>query len=335
MDCGYKDRVLDYLKGKDESPEIEKHIEECAECRAMVEGYLEREKELEIPPTAYEGEDKKLKEQVIHYERGTKRIVIFTIVGLIMGWFSISYYTDTFIVTKIILAIPYKVSEIIYRTLHEVPYPYSHAVFDAFFPQNRMVTFLAERLTPILTGGAIYGSLAYFTGDARIFTLRRYLKFAAVWAAVILGYVGLMLGLNAYGIKLNDRLQDINGFSLNTEFRGNGYFKGDPEDFGSMVFDQLNAAFNADGNPEEITGIKRDTDGEVEVDLYMGRFRDGYMITAVNPQDRYLITDQGTAYRISGEFARLMKQYQTDCFEGVEEEYERTGEVNLDEAVED
>ena len=46
MGCSYKNRVLDYLKGKNEDPDIEKHIENCPECSALVEGYLEKEKEL-------------------------------------------------------------------------------------------------------------------------------------------------------------------------------------------------------------------------------------------------------------------------------------------------
>ena len=35
---------------------MERHLEECMECRALVEGYLEKEKELDIPEAGYEGD---------------------------------------------------------------------------------------------------------------------------------------------------------------------------------------------------------------------------------------------------------------------------------------
>lgn len=68
------DRVLEYLRGNTEDPEVEKHLEECGECRALVEGYLEKGKELDIPEAGYGGTDEGLKERVVHFEKGTRRI---------------------------------------------------------------------------------------------------------------------------------------------------------------------------------------------------------------------------------------------------------------------
>lgn len=67
--CDYRDRVLEYLRGNTEDPEVEKHLEECGECRALVEGYLEKEKELDIPEAGYGGTDEGLKERVVHFEK--------------------------------------------------------------------------------------------------------------------------------------------------------------------------------------------------------------------------------------------------------------------------
>ena len=64
MACDYRDRVLEYLRGNTEDPEVEKHLEECGECRALVEGYLEKGKELDIPEAGYGGTDEGLKERV-------------------------------------------------------------------------------------------------------------------------------------------------------------------------------------------------------------------------------------------------------------------------------
>ena len=46
------------------------------------------EEEIEIPEVSYEGEDSKLLELVGKFKKGTLRIIIFTLVGAAMGWFS-------------------------------------------------------------------------------------------------------------------------------------------------------------------------------------------------------------------------------------------------------
>ncbi|WP_455436762.1 hypothetical protein [Hungatella hathewayi] len=337
MGCSYKERVLDYLKGKNEDPEIEKHIENCPECSALVEGYLEKEKELEIPHTLYEGEDHKLKEQIVHYEKGTRRIIVFTLVGLIMGWFSISYYTDRFLLTKIILAVPYKISEIFYGLIHDVPYLYTRfgGIADAYFPQNGTLSILAERITPVLTGGAVYGSLAFFTGDSRIFTLKKYLKFAAAWMLVIGLYGGALTGLNAYCVEKNNRLEDINAYFLNSEYYGTLFADEIGDSFSKQVFDQLNEAFFEDGKPELLSDVQRIGEQEVRLEIRMGKLRSGYMIAFVNPYKRYLVTDEGWIYRITERFAGYIQRFSYDNFKDVWDEYENSGRVNLDETLAD
>ena len=158
--CDYRERVLKYLRENTEDPGVERHLEECMECRALVEGYLEKEKELDIPEAGYEGTDEELKERVVHFEKGTRRILVFTLVGFVLGWFSIAYFTDSFLVTKVILAIPYKVSEMLHNLFHSHPYSYyggngMFTEFNEFFPGRGLLTFLAERITPVLIGGAV------------------------------------------------------------------------------------------------------------------------------------------------------------------------------------
>ena len=46
------------------------------------------QEKIEIPQVTYQGDDKKLKERVSKFKAGTLRIVIFTIVGLFMGYYS-------------------------------------------------------------------------------------------------------------------------------------------------------------------------------------------------------------------------------------------------------
>lgn len=164
-----------------------------------------KQERIYIPEVVYTGEDKVLKERVTKFKAGSLRIFLFTIVGFVMGAYSHNYIADDFIVTKIILAIPYKICEAIYVFLigtdaKEILHTYGivNGLFTSFFPCSMLATFLAEKLTTIFISGAIYGSAAYFTGDKRVFTLQRFFKFFACWCVIILILIGTAYGVNAW-----------------------------------------------------------------------------------------------------------------------------------------
>ncbi|MBO5057866.1 MAG: hypothetical protein J6C64_16120 [Lachnospiraceae bacterium] len=314
MNCDMKEAVLAYLKGEQDidAERIEKHIEECPICGAMVEGYMEKEQELSLELEGYGGDDDKLKERVVHYHRGFRRIVIFTLVGLIMGWLSIYYYTDNFLPTKIILAVPYKMGEMLHNILHQPDYRVYTCLdlqqrFNEFFPGDFLCTFLAERIVPVLFGGAIYGSIAYFTGDKRVFTLRRYMKFAGIWAAVILAFTGIIFGMNSHHIKKADKLQNVDYFFLYSEL---GMGSGFGEELGNAVrtslYEKLHEAFYENGMPVKDEGIERNMENEVAVNVGMG-----FYLTEVyvNYEEKYLVTASSTGYRISDSFAGYVKEF--------------------------
>ena len=332
--CDYRERVLRYLRENTEDPGVERHLEECMECRALVEGYLEKEKELDIPEAGYEGTDEELKERVVHFEKGTRRILVFTLVGFVLGWFSIAYFTDSFLVTKVILAIPYKACEMLHNLFHSHPYSYyggngMFTEFNEFFPGRGLLTFLAERITPVLIGGAVYGSLAYFTGDSRIFTLRRYLKFAAIWAAVVLLWTGALLKADTLLAAKDDRMEDVTGFFLATDSQGNGFYEEKEPGANDTVFRLLRDALYQEGNPLKRIGAEvREPEDELQLQIFLGKYRRDSMICRLNPKEHYLVTERGTVYRVPEEFSRYMTQYQEDCFESIYEEYygEEAGE---------
>lgn len=172
-----------------------------------------KQEQILIPKIVYQGDDKKLQERIGKFKAGTFRIVLFTIVGMFMGWHSMEYYADSFILTKVILAIPYKISEAIYVTVigtgSEQVLWEEMKVFTEFFPLNPLATFLAERGTPVLIGGAIYGALAYFSGDKRVFTLNRFVKFFGIWCAVILLYIGGVYSVNVATSSMNNSPKEV------------------------------------------------------------------------------------------------------------------------------
>ncbi|MDD3174356.1 MAG: hypothetical protein PHF63_11995 [Herbinix sp.] len=339
MSCEYKEKVLNYLKNDVSDSEIEAHIEECEHCNAMVEGYLEKEKELLplIPKAEYTGTNQKLKMQIIKYNRGRGRIIAFTLIGFLMGWLSFHYTRDSFIVTKIIMAIPYKISEAIYLTINHIPYIYKNTyvgVMNEYFPQSFLITFLAERITPVFIGGAIYGSIGYFTGDKRIFTLSKYLKFASLWSGIIILWVGVVFVGNAISIKENAQLKGIYGFVLNAENHGSGFYDGD---FRAEEFELLRNALGDVSLLKDVDDYEI-TDAQTTVEIYMGFGR--YCLTTVNWEENYMIMDMGRVVAIPKEFAALVQEFYEGTGHFSEETGSmksettiRTGEVNTNEVA--
>jgi len=262
-----------------------------------------KQQEIQIPKVHYEGQDKKLLGRVRKFKAGSQRIIVFTIVGLVMGWFSINYYTDTFIVTKILLAIPYKISEAIYTSILGTGarpiYGSMLADINVYFSQSMLATFLAERVTPVLIGGAFYGTIGYFTGAREVFTLGRFVKFTAVWSAIIVLFVGSVYGVNAKAVSDNDKMKNIAWFYLVTPSQGEAIM--DPERRDIMVtalMDELYPDYN----------ISRDFDNEHEFQIL---FDDGLrnVIAYINWDRNYMVTENGSYYHVSEEFGSYIKEY--------------------------
>lgn len=338
MRCEMKEQVLSYLKGQarcSESAdtehaccgametEIEKHLEHCEQCQALLEGFLAGEETIRLPEV--NSGSVNLKERVEHYDKGTRRILVFTIVGLILGWFSYRYYITDLLPLKILLAIPYKISEVMHTALHDHSYIYlSESVqgqMDAFFPQSRFASLLAEYGAASMIGGALYGSIGFFTGDKRIFTLTKFIKFAAVWAVAISVVMGGTFLINQIAVEKNHSFTDVSGFFLHYEWGGDGYYRDDATERRTFYSD-LERAFYQDGEIIELPDQKRDFGGEDLIEFYYGRWHTRYMAAWVNTKEKYLVSDDGTIYSMSDAFCRLVGEYQ----EREEREYEQGNE---------
>lgn len=271
----------------------------------MAEECKKKEEGIAIPRVAYEGDDAVLKEQVVHYEKGTRRIVIFTIVGLLMGWFSYRYYGETFLPLKIILAVPYKMSELLHNALHtEIFYDPGLRPEDAFFPQAPFVSRLAEYGTAALFGGAVYGSFAYFTGDKRIFTLSGYVRFGCIWAAVVGIWTAALFGANGWQAEQNNALKNVSAFFIEGEVSGSAYY----EEYQEETYEKLLSSFYAGEGPREIRPDVRDEEGELDMELRFGDFLQGAMNARIHPDRGYLVTDRGRVYQMTDEFMSIYRE---------------------------
>ena len=271
---------------------------------------------IEIPRVEYQGDDKKLKERIFKFKTGSLRIAVFTMVGFIVGFFSRTYTSDSFFPTKLILAIPYKINEAIYCSILGTDaastrywkWPPSQTVF---FPRSWLATTFAEVVTTILISGAIYGSLAYFTGDKRVFTLGRYLKFAGCWCAVILLAIGGAYGINAKAVSDNEKLTGIEGIYLTRQWS-------DEVVSSSRVGDEeaqqlLELLY---GGIEEIT-VERNREEEIPINFSFSWGRETEC--RINCTECYLVTERGRIYHVPEEFAEVVYQcYVTGVLPGRE-----------------
>ena len=263
------------------------------------------QEKIEIPKIEYQGDDKKLKERIFKFKTGSFRIAVFTVVGFIVGFYSRTYTSDSFFPTKLILAIPYKISEAIYcsilgtdaATTRYWRWPPSQTIF---FPRSLLATIFAEVVTTILISCAIYGSLAYFTGDKKVFTLRRYLKFAGCWSVVILLAIGGAYGINAKAVSDNEKLTGIEGIYLTRQWSDGVVSSGRVgEDEAQQLLELLY------GSMEEIT-VERDPEEEIPINFSFSWGRETEC--RINCAECYLVTERGRIYHVSEEFAAVVYQ---------------------------
>lgn len=272
---------------------------------------MEEQKKIEIPDVVYQGDDRKLKERVFKFKSGSLRIAIFTIVGFVMGAYSHTYVQVSFFPMKLILAIPYKISEAVYvsvigtdaaRMMMTAKQAKGwYWIFTEFFPHSYIATFMAEYCTTVLIGGAIYGSLAYFTGDRRVFTLQRFLKFAAVWCGVILVMVGASYLVNYRAICDNEALRGEPGFHIyNSEGRGTRIGERAAEQtVKELFYSELEEMY-----------VVRDYEKELPLEINFGYYR--CCCCRVNYEKQYLATEGGRTYHISEEFAQIIRRYEEE-----------------------
>lgn len=285
--------------------------------------------EFEIPKELYGGEEKQLKKRVIHFQKGIRRIFVFTIVGFIMGWFSYLYVTMKVFPLKAIVAVPYKLNEMLHNVIHG-----SHQMqmtFDTFFPNAPNVSVFSEILLPVLFGGAVYGSLAYFTGDRKVFTYKRFAKFFAVWVCVLVAGVGGSFLANFAVTQENESLKDVTGFIVHSDMNGSSFMIGNnaEKNVNQAIGNHLEKAFYMDGEQlQEISNEVREESGEQLLCLWFGKNQYGYMECQVNVEKKYVVTDQGKVYQITEDFAKMLEKFDREKgYDRYIEQYEEQGEM--------
>lgn len=240
--------------------EIEKHIDGCEQCQDLVEGFLAGEQKITLPDAKVTEDN--LKKRVEHYDKGRIRIAVFTIVGLIMGFFSMRYTEIDFLPLKLVLAIPYKISEMVHITLHHHQAAgLSMGMSNEFFPQSIWATFIGEKIVASLAGGAIYGAMAYLTGDKKVFTLSRFIKFCGIWIVIFCATVYASFVVADVAHHKNMTFENIYGFAIEYESGGSGVYQG------SKDFEKLQEALFSEGKLK-LSAKERNPEDEERFEMF-------------------------------------------------------------------
>ena len=310
MACEMRDKVLKYLESGGEEEELDNHISECEECGILLSEHLKDG--IDLPQIARDVEDNKLIQRIIKRRKGLQRIVLFSIIGFILGFLSFYYTKDRFIVTKIIMAVPYKLSELIFSSLRPASNGYiaviggfGRTLRDSFFPQFTLLGLIAERFTPSIIGMGLYGSLGYFTGDKKVFTLEKYVRYLIKGLAAIVLWVFLIFGVYFFSLQGMYHLNNVEAVQvLKSETNGisSVYFDAEnkPESFAAISYGLDRKVLKERG------GVLYGGTGDritVIFDMGLGRTVAGQVDAANNT----VTLDNGDIYEVGDSFTKVVE----------------------------
>lgn len=232
MSCKFTDLLRDYLDEKlspSEMLELERHLDDCRDCQQALDTLLNQA--LSLKGLQEEVEDEVIISKIKAWGRGIRRITIFGFLGFVIGLFSRFYTRDAFIVTKAIMALPYKLAEfalsIFFKgnvnRIQDLRIFY-HIGGIGFFPYNPVLDILAGLITPALISLFLALALGYLTSDRRVFQRKKIINFVAVGILTFLLWVAVLHGVYSNTLDKIERLDGIRGLTVYAmEARGSSW----------------------------------------------------------------------------------------------------------------
>lgn len=222
MACTNKSKIKGFLEEKlpeQEMKTIEKHLENCRDCQKELDKLLNDNINLETEQL--EVDDAVLISKIKARIKGVRRITLYGLLGFIIGVFSRFYTRDDFLLTKAVMALPYKLAEFALgiffskNTLH--PWEgmfYRYAGEMGFFPYHPILDFVATSLTPAIIASFIAVIIGYLFSDKRIFIRRKIINFLLAWLIVFLVWTGVLYGTYGYTLAKIDSLSGVTGMTI-------------------------------------------------------------------------------------------------------------------------
>ena len=228
MSCEFKEKTQWYCDNFAKIVEVEEHISNCEECRKLLDTTTQS---IELPKETAIDENTNLLKKVLEKKKEAKRILIFSIIGMVMGFFSYRYTEQNIFILKLLLSVPYKIMEMVMLYIRpEVIniFSYDYMGYMGYMHSSIFLKFwilnaVAERVLPCIIGGCIYGGIGYITGDKNILTLKKFIVFISKWVVAAILCVGLLFGTYHYVSDASYQFEDISGFMISTSSNGTVY----------------------------------------------------------------------------------------------------------------
>ncbi|AKL96834.1 putative zinc-finger-containing protein [Clostridium aceticum] len=221
MPCPYQSLLQDYLEeelSREEMLKMEEHIDLCDECQQKLDTLLDSS--LKLHQNSIEIDDEVLVEKIKAHRRGIRRIYVYGTLGFLLGLLSLYYTSDSFIVTKAIMALPYKLAEFMLgiffskNQLQQWDLMYNHFQRGmGYFPHHPILGLIVELITPALVAMFLAMIIGYLTSDKRVFQRKRILRFILSGIIVFMLWFGGIYGI--YNNTLN-KIEALEGIKTVT-----------------------------------------------------------------------------------------------------------------------
>lgn len=223
MTCQYHNKLQGYLDeslAQAEMELMEKHVGNCVQCQKELDNLLSTTLDLKV--SLKEVDDEVLVSKIKARVSGLRRIFIYGFFGFVLGLFSRFYTMDKFIVTKAIMALPYKLAEFalgIFFSGYALSGQWMRGDYFltggvGYFPFNPVLDLIASLITPALIGAFMAVILGYLVSDKRVFQRKKIVNFIIGGMAVFLLWVGLLFGCYTYNLNTMAQLEGIEGATI-------------------------------------------------------------------------------------------------------------------------
>ena len=315
MTCQYKDKLQAYLDEQlpaAEIKELEAHLSDCSQCQAELDRLLSQLPVMPAQPTG-EVEDEVLLARIKARRQGQRRIFLYGFLGFLLGLFSRYYTSDPFIVTKAIMALPYKLAEFslgIFFADNVLPFAAQIELGSinsmGFFPYHPLLDFVVTHITPALVACFLAITLGYLLSDSRVFQRTKIIRLLAGSLAVLVVWMGVLAGIYANTLTTIAEMKKLSRVTIH-EVQPDGdtrwVLRLDQDAFAQENYralkDGLTAAVPAEKRiyPQDKAGFK------LGLDFAGG----GKMLAYVDPGSGAMVMFSGDSYQLAPETVRLLE----------------------------
>lgn len=224
MPCPHEKQIQDYLEetlSPEEMKKMEEHIDICCDCQQQLDQLLNIS--LQLQKHSVEIDDEVLVEKIKAHRKGIRRIYAYGSLGFLLGLFSLKYTSDSFIVTKAIMALPYKLAEFMLgiffsgNRLNPWDTIQDMRAFQrgmGYFPHHPILGLIVELVTPALIAMFLAVGIGYLSSDKRVFQRRKILRFILSATVIFLLWFGIIYGIYNHTLSKINNLEDIQAITV-------------------------------------------------------------------------------------------------------------------------